>query len=99
MRTVTQLVAATVLGIFATLGVQAVSESQSKNCSAGEELSRFNKRFDDLEQAIAALQAQAAKAASDSALANINNQRQLASVSSQVADVNTQVVAILGRIR
>ena len=99
MRTVTRLVAATAIGILATLGVEAVSQSETKSCAGGEDMSRLNKRFDDLEQAIVALQAQSAKAASDSALANVNNQRQLANISSQVADLNTQVVGILGRIR
>ena len=43
--------------------------------------------------------AQSTTAASDNALANTNNQRQLANLSSQVAGLNTQVVALGGSLR
>jgi hypothetical protein len=99
MRNVMGLLAATALGVTLTLGVGAVAQSTKPGCANAPDLSRLYKRFDDLEQAIAALQAQSTTAASDNALANTNNQRQLANLSSQVAGLNTQVVALGGSLR
>ena len=99
MRNATGLLAATALGVIVTLGVEAVAQSTKQGCANAPDLTRLYKRFDDLEQAIAALQSQSAKVASDDALANTNNQRQLANISSQVADLNTQVVALTGRVK
>jgi hypothetical protein len=93
------LLAATALGVTLALGVGAVAQSTKPGCANAPDLSRLYKRFDDLEQAIAALQAQSTTAASDNALANTNNQRQLANLSSQVAGLNTQVVALSGSLR
>jgi uncharacterized protein YgbK (DUF1537 family) len=80
-------------------GVVALAAPAPQTCSGSADLARINKRFDDLDQAIANLQAQLAKAASDDALANANNERQLAAISNQVAVVSTTVAAISGRIR
>ena len=98
MRSTTVLLAAAALGVIATMGFEAVAQSAKLGCTGNTDLSRIIKRFDDLEQAITALQTQSAKAASDDALANANNQRQLANISSQVAELNTQVVALTGRV-
>jgi outer membrane murein-binding lipoprotein Lpp len=99
MRYATALLAATALGIAITVVAEAVAQSNTPECASSTDVGRLNKRFDDLEQAIAALQSQAGKAASDEAQANLNSQRQLANISSQVAAVNTQVVALSGRVR
>ena len=99
MRTAIGLLAGTVIGAVVTIGVEAVAQSTQQSCNTGADLKRVYKRFDDLEQAITALQTQSAKAAADDSLANTNTQRQLASISSQVADLNTQVVALGGRFR
>jgi hypothetical protein len=99
MKNATRLLAATVLGSLVTVGVQAVSQQATKSCTGSADLSRFNKQFDDLEQAMASLQTQSQKAASDSALANTNSQRQLADISAQIANVNAAVVSVSGRLR
>lgn len=99
MRNATGLIAAATLGVIVTIGVEATAQSTKQGCASSPDMSRLYKRFDDLEQAITALQTQSAQAASDNALANSNNQRQLANISSQVADLNTQVVALTGRVR
>jgi hypothetical protein len=99
MRNTAGFLVASALGVIVTIGVEAVAQSTKQGCSNAPDLSQLYKRFDDLEQSIAALQAQSAKAASDGALANTNTQRQLANVSSQVADLNTQVVTLSGSVR
>jgi hypothetical protein len=60
------------LGVIATMGFEAGAQSAKQACTGESDLSRIRKRFDDLEQAITALQKQSAKAASDDALANAN---------------------------
>ena len=97
MRHATRLLAAATLGVLVTIGVEAIAQSTKEGCSSPD-LSRLYKRLDDLEQAITALQTQSAKAASNNALANTNNQRQLGNISSQVADLNTKVVALTGTV-
>jgi len=97
VRHATRLLAAATLGVLVTIGVEAIAQSTKEGCSSPD-LSRLYKRLDDLEQAITALQTQSAKAASDNALANTNNQRQLGNISSQVADLNTKVVALTGTV-
>jgi hypothetical protein len=99
MRNATSLIAATALGVVLTLGVEAAAQSTRQGCSGGPDMSRFYKRFDDLEQAITAAETQSAKAASDDAIANSNNQRQLANISSQIADLNIQIVTLTGLVR
>jgi hypothetical protein len=99
MRNAIGLVAATTLGVIVTLGVEAAAQSTKQGCASSPDMSRVYRRFDDLEQAITALQTQSAKAASDDALANTGNKRQLADISSQIADLNTQVVNVTGRLR
>jgi phage I-like protein len=99
MKELVRLVAAIGLGTLVATGVVALAAPAPQTCSGSADLARINKRFDDLDQAIANLQAQLAKAASDDALANANNERQLAAISSQVAVVSTTVAAISGRIR
>jgi hypothetical protein len=97
-RLLSGLLSGLTLGILITFAVDAVAQSTKQGCSSPD-LSRLYKRLDDLEQAIAALQTQSAKAASDNALANTNSQRQLGNISSQVADLNTRVVALTGTVR
>jgi hypothetical protein len=99
MKELVSLVAATGLGTLVATGVVVLAAPTPQTCSGGADLARINKRFDDLDQAIADLQSQLAKAASDDALANANNERQLAAISSQVGVVSTTVAAISGRIR
>jgi hypothetical protein len=99
MKSPVGLVAATVLGAFVATSVVAPAGPSPQACSGSADLTRINKRFDDLEQAIANLQSQSAKAASDDALANANSQRQLATISGQIADLNTTVVSLSGRVR
>jgi uncharacterized protein YlxW (UPF0749 family) len=99
MKEIIRLVAATTLGALLATSVISFAAPAAQTCSSGADLSRINKRFDDLEQAIANLQSQSAKAATDDATANANNQRQLAAISSQIADMNVTVVGMLGRIR
>lgn len=99
MRNARALVGAAILGTVATLGVEAAAQSTKPACSSSSDMSRLYKRLDDLERAITTLQTQSAKVASDNALANSNNQRQLANISSQVGDLNTQIVALTGSIR
>jgi hypothetical protein len=99
MKELVRLVAATTLGALVATGVIALAAPAPQSCSNSADLARINKRFDNLEQAIANLQSQSAKAASDDALAHANTQRQLAAVSTQVADLNTTVVALSGRLR
>src|ERR1700722_10050089 len=62
MRNVMGLLAATALGVTLALGVGAVAQSTKPGCANAPDLSRLYKRFDDLEQAIAALQAQSTTA-------------------------------------
>ena len=99
MKELVRLVAATTLGALVATGVVALAAPTPPLCGSSADLTRINKRFDNLEQAIANLQSQSAKAASDDALANANTQRQLAVVSSQIADLSTTVVALSGRLR
>jgi hypothetical protein len=99
MGKATGFIAAAALGAIVTIGVGAAASSSKPECSSGSDLSPLYKRFDQLEQAVAALQTQSAKAASDEALANTDNQRQLANISSQVAALNAQVVALGGSLR
>jgi hypothetical protein len=98
VRNATGLLAAVTLGVIVAIGVDAVAQSTKQGCNSSPDLSRLYKRLDDLEQAITALQTQSSKAASDNALANTNNQRQLGNISSQVADLNTKVVALTGTV-
>lgn len=98
MKNTVGLLAAAAFGVIATLSFEATGQPAKSVCTGSSDLSRLNKRFDDLEQAITALQAQSTKAAADTSVANQNNQRQLANISSQVADLNTQVVALSGRV-
>jgi hypothetical protein len=99
MKELVSLVAATGLGTLVAAGMVVLAAPTPQPCSGGADLARINKRFDDLDRAIANLQSQLAKAASDDALANANNERQLAAISSQVAVVSTSVAAISGRTR
>jgi hypothetical protein len=99
MRNATSLIAAAALGVIVTIGVEAAAQSTNQGCTNGPDMSRLYKRFDDLEQAITALGTQSAKAASDNALANSNNQRQFANISSQIADLNIKVVTLTGLVQ
>jgi hypothetical protein len=99
MRNAASLIAATALGVIVTIGVEAAAQSTKQGCTSGPDMSRLYKRFDDLEQAITALETQSAKAASDNALANSNDQRQFANISSQIADLNIKVVTLTGLVR
>jgi hypothetical protein len=99
MKELVRLVTATGLGALIATGVVALGAPAPQTCAGSADLTRIYKRFDDLEQAIANLQSQLAKSASDDALANANNERQLAAISSQVAVVGTTVAAISGRVR
>ena len=99
MSNVTGLIAAAALGVIVTIGVEAAAQSTKQGCTGTPDLSRVYKRFDDLEQAITALQTQSAKAASDAALASSNDQRQFANVSSHIADLNIQIVTLTGLVR
>ena len=99
MKNLIRLVAATGLGALVATGVVVLAAPTPQACSGSADVTRSNKRFDDLEQAIANLQSQSAKAASDDALANANSQRQLAAIASQIADLNSTVLALSGRIR
>jgi hypothetical protein len=98
MKVFVRLITAAGIGAMIATAVVVLAAPTQQICSGSSELTRINKRFDDLEKAIASLQSQSAKAASDDALAQANNQRQLAAISSQVADLNTTVVG-LGRVR
>jgi hypothetical protein len=98
MRDAKRLLAAVAVGALVAIGVEAIGQSTKQACTGSSDLSWIHKRFDDLEQAITTLQTQSAKAASDDALANSNNQRQLANISSQVADLNTKVVELTGTV-
>lgn len=99
MKELVRLVAATTLGALVATGAVALAAPTPPLCGSSADLTRINKRFHNLEQAIANLQSQSAKAASDDALANANTQRQLAAVSSQIAELSTTVVALSGRLR
>ena len=98
MKVSLTLLSGTIIGAAAALTLQAMADPPRAAC-AGPDLGRIYKRFDDLEQILTTLQSQAAKGAADGALANANSQRQLASISAQVADLNSQVVALSGRVR
>jgi outer membrane murein-binding lipoprotein Lpp len=97
MKHTTGLLVAIAFGVVATISLQSLGQAVTHGCGDGD-LVKLNKRFDDLEQILTAMQTQAAKAASDGALANANSQRQLANIGSQVADLNMKVVALTGRV-
>jgi uncharacterized protein YgbK (DUF1537 family) len=97
MKELARLAAAAGLGALIASGFSAVA-APTQSCGASD-LTRINKRFDDLEQAIAALQTQSANAATADAAANTSNQQWLSRISSQVADLNSTVVGLSGRIR
>ena len=99
MKPFVRLVTAAGVGAMIATAVVVLATPTQQTCSGSSELTRINKRFDDLEKAIANLQSQSAKAASDDALANANNQRQLAAIGSQIAELNTTVVGLSGRVR
>jgi hypothetical protein len=99
MKPFVRLITAAGVGVMIATAVVVLAAPTQPACSGSSELTRINKRFDDLEKAIANLQSQSAKAASDDALANANSQKQLAAISSQVAELNTTVVGLSGRVR
>ena len=99
MRTPAILVTGAMLGALAVLGVEAIAAAPATRCSDAGDYGRIAKRFDDLEQALTALQTQSAQAATSAALAHANAQSELARISSQVADVNVAVVSLSGRVR
>ena len=99
MKAFVPLITAAGLGAAVAAAAVVLATPTQQTCTGNTDLTRINKRFDDLEKAIASLQSQSAKAASDDAAANANNQRQLAAISSQVADLNTTVVGLSGRVR
>jgi hypothetical protein len=99
MNEVVRLVTAAALGALVATSVAGLAAPAPRACSGSADMTRIDKRFDYLEQAIVGLQSQSAKAASDDALADSNIQRQLDGVSSQVAGLNSSLVALSGRIR
>lgn len=99
MNHTSQLALATLLGVAMSLCAQGIGETARPACGASSDLSRLNKRFDDLEKAIVALQTQSAQSANGATLANADLKRQLSSLGSQIADVNTAVVSLSGRVR
>ena len=99
MKAFVPLITAAGLGAAVAAAAVVLATPTQQPCTGSADLTRINKRFDDLEKAIANLQSQSAKVASDDAAANANNQRQLAAISSQVADLNTTVVGLSGRVR
>jgi uncharacterized protein YgbK (DUF1537 family) len=98
MNEIVRLAAAAGLGAAIATGFSAIAAPSQQNCAASD-LTRINKRFDDLEQALVALQTQSANAATSDAAANTSNQQLLNRISSQVADLNSTVVGLSGRIR
>jgi uncharacterized protein YgbK (DUF1537 family) len=98
MKELVRLAAAAGLGALIATGFSAVAASTQQSCGASD-LTRLNKRFDDLEQALVALQTQTANAATSETAANASNQQLLSRISSQVADLNSTVVGLSGRIR
>jgi len=97
MNQVTRLAAATGLGALVATGVVALAAPARQSCSDSADFARINRQFEDLELAVANLQSQASKAASDEALANANNGRQLATISNQIAALSTLVAEIPAR--
>jgi hypothetical protein len=97
MNQVVRLAAAAGVGALIATGVAALASPAPQRCSDSVESAALNRRFDDLDLAIANLQSQLGKAASDDALASANNGRQLATISNQVAVLSTTVTEISGR--
>jgi hypothetical protein len=97
MNHVVRLAAATGLGALIATGVIALAAPAPQTYSDSVEFARLNRRFDDLDQAIANLQSQVSKVGSDEALASANNGRQLATVSNQVSALTTLVTEIPAR--
>jgi uncharacterized protein involved in exopolysaccharide biosynthesis len=99
MNDVTRLVAAAAWGAMAAVCVAATGEGARQGCSESAELARISKRFDALEKSLAALQTQSAQSASDATLAHTATTRQLASLGSQLSEVNATVASLSDRVR
>jgi hypothetical protein len=99
MNDVTRLMAAAAWGAMAVVCVAATGEAARQGCSESAELARINKRFDALEKSLVALQTQSAQAASETTLAHAAVTRQLSSLGSQLAEVNTTVASFSNRVR
>jgi hypothetical protein len=83
------------LGAAAALCL-AVAETPepSGSCARSTDIAKFNKRSDEVQQTLSALQTQSTQAASDAAMASTNTQRQIENVSNQIAALNQVVVAV-----
>ncbi|HEX4387208.1 MAG TPA: DUF948 domain-containing protein [Steroidobacteraceae bacterium] len=66
----------------------------SGSCARSTDIAKFNKRFDEVQQTLSALQTQSTQAASDAGMASTNTQRQIENVSNQIAALNQVVVAV-----
>jgi hypothetical protein len=90
-----RLIIAAALGAAAALGVAAAAAPDSMGgCARSADVNKLNKRFDEVQAALAALQTQSTQAASDAALASANTQRQVQSVGNQVSALNNVVLAV-----
>jgi hypothetical protein len=90
-----RLIIAAALGAAAALGFAATAATDpAAGCARSADVTRLNKRFDEVQASLAALQTQSTQAASDAALASTNTQRQIQSVGNQVSALNNVVLAV-----
>jgi hypothetical protein len=83
-------------GAAVTLDAAAVAAAPDSagGCARSADLTKLDKRFDEVQATLAALQTQSTQAAADATLASANTQRQTQSVANQVSALDNVVLAV-----